>query len=108
MCYICVQLNAYVTHGNINVLRLRTAILICNYVTCGQASVKRSYDMYDPYTHVTPVHTWSRGHSETISVTTCFLVCMFLLEQTLMFNVICNVYYYIKKASICLCLLHIY
>ena len=36
MCYVCVQLY--------------------EYVTCGQVSVKRSYDMYEPYTYVTPFH----------------------------------------------------
>ena len=36
MCFVCVQLYAY--------------------VTCGQVNVKRSFDMYEPYTYVTPVH----------------------------------------------------
>ena len=38
------------TYGNVNVLCLRTT------VTCGQVSVKHSYDMYKPYTYVTPFH----------------------------------------------------
>ena len=36
MCYVCVQLYAY--------------------VTCGQVSVKSLYDIYEPYTYITPVH----------------------------------------------------
>ena len=38
---------AYVTHDNVNMLRLRTPVRI--YVTRGQVSVKLSYDMYEPY-----------------------------------------------------------
>ena len=29
-CYVCVQLYPCVTHGNFNVLRLRTTVRICN------------------------------------------------------------------------------
>ena len=36
-----------VTHGNVNVYA---------YVTCGQVSVKRLYDMCKSYTYVTRVH----------------------------------------------------
>ena len=52
-CYVCVQMYAYIIHGNVNVLRLRTTVYA--YVTYGQFSVKRLYDIYEPYTCVTPV-----------------------------------------------------
>ena len=29
-CYTCIQLYTYVTHGNVNVLRLCTTVRICN------------------------------------------------------------------------------
>ena len=32
-CYVCVQLYAQITHGNVNVLRLRTNVRICNMWT---------------------------------------------------------------------------
>ena len=50
---------AYVTHTNTQqICYMRTAVCVqvYAYVTCGQVSVKRSYDVYEPYTYVTPVH----------------------------------------------------
>ena len=74
MCYVCVQLYAYVTHGNVNVLRLRTAVCICNIWTF---SVTLSYDMYEPYSYV--YNTCSLHEEEvtiagTIIVTDLFLI----------------------------------
>ena len=52
------------------------------YVTCGQVIVKRSYDMYEPYTYVTPVHYMMKKSlfPERLLWPICFLVCMFLFD----------------------------
>ena len=52
MHYVCVQLYAYITHGNVHVLRWRTTVCICNIWT---VYVKLSY-MFEPYIYVIPVH----------------------------------------------------
>ena len=54
MRYVCVELYVYVTHGNVNLLHLRTTVRICKTWTI---YVKLSYDMYVPHTYVTPVNS---------------------------------------------------
>ena len=61
MCYIYVLLYAYVTHDNVNVLRLRTTVR-----TCGQLadSVKRFFVMCSSHTHRYHLFIiWNRGHN---------------------------------------------
>ena len=79
-CYVCVQLCAYVTHGNVNVLCLRTSVRICNIWTI---STKHSYDMYETYTYVTPVLYMKPRSLFRVRLlwSVCFLVACFYLTH---------------------------
>ena len=134
-CFVCVRLYAYVTHDNVNVLRLRTTVRICDI----WISQCEAFVWYVWTIHI--CNTWSLYEVEVtisgaITVTDLFLsmhVLFYLthgptyktnglaptsifVEQTFMFNVIrvFNVYYYQKKTkkkkttSYCSCLSSVY
>ena len=108
MCYLCVQLYAYGTNvyvcvqlceRNVNAL---VCVQLDAYVTCAQ-SVKRSYDMYVPYTYVIHVHYMKKKSlfRKLLLWPICFLVCMFYLthDSTYKTNVLASIY--VEQGMIC-------
>ena len=111
-CYVCVQLYAYyVTHGNVNVLHLRTPARICNLdkFVWSTRMICRNHILCNTCS----LHEVEVTILGTSTVADLFSVCMIYLthgstyttnvltsihvEPSFMINVICNVYYYKKK-----------